>query len=64
MSIDTLMPAFFPKEWLKENDAYIQKVFSATTPVRKENIQQHNQVALNWKGCCERLSNITKPTWL
>jgi pimeloyl-ACP methyl ester carboxylesterase len=62
MSIDTLMPAFFPKEWLKENDAYIQKVFSATTPVRKENIQQHNQVALNWKGCCERLSNITKPT--
>jgi pimeloyl-ACP methyl ester carboxylesterase len=64
MSIDTLLPTFFPKEWLKEkeNAAYVQKVFSGAAPVPKENIQHHNEAAVDWKGSCDRLSNITKPT--
>lgn len=64
MSIDTLLPAFFPKYWLKEkeNAAYVQKVFSAAAPVPKESIQHHNQAALGWKGTCDRPSSINKPT--
>lgn len=64
MSIDTLLPTFFPKEWLneKENAAYVQKAFSAAAPVPKESIQHHNQVAIDWKGACDRLPSINKPT--
>ena len=67
-SIDTFISIFFPKEWLKqkENAAYVQKVFSAMTPsfntTPKENIQHQAQTTYNWKGACDRLSNITKPT--
>jgi pimeloyl-ACP methyl ester carboxylesterase len=64
MSIDTLLPTFFPKDWLKEkeNAAYVQKAFSAAAPVPKESIQHHNQAALGWKGTCDRLSSMNKPT--
>ena len=67
-SIDTFVSIFFPKEWLKEkeNAAYVQKVFSAMTPsfnsTPKENIQHQAQTTYNWKGACDRLSNISKPT--
>jgi len=67
-SIDTFISIFFPIEWLKEkvNAAYVQKVFSAMTPsfntTLKENIQHQAQTTYNWKGACDRLSNITKPT--
>jgi pimeloyl-ACP methyl ester carboxylesterase len=67
-SVDTFISIFFPKEWLKqkENAAYVQKVFSAMTPsfnsTPKENIRHQAQTTYSWKGACDRLSNITKPT--
>jgi pimeloyl-ACP methyl ester carboxylesterase len=67
-SIDTFISIFFPKDWLKqkENAAYVQKAFSAMTPLfnttPKENIQHQAQTTYNWKGTCYRLSNMTKPT--
>lgn len=67
-SIDTLVSMFFPKEWLNddENAAYIQNIFSAMAPsfnaTPKENIQHQAQTTYNWKGACDRLSSITKPT--
>jgi len=32
------------------------------TPVSKENIQHQGEAWSNWKGTCDRLSNINKPT--
>jgi pimeloyl-ACP methyl ester carboxylesterase len=67
-SIDTFLSIFLPKEWLKEkeNAAYVQKVFSAMMPsfntTPKESIQHQAQTTYNWKGTCERLSSINKPT--
>ena len=50
----------------KEIAPYVQKVFSAMTPsfnsTPKENIQHQAQTTYNWKGACDRLSNISKPT--
>jgi pimeloyl-ACP methyl ester carboxylesterase len=62
VSIDTFLSILFPKEWIKQNAAYVQKVFSTATPVPKENIQHQAQTTHNWKGTCDRLSSITKPT--
>ena len=67
-TLDNYVSIFFPKEWLngKENAAYVQKVFSAMTPsfndTPKENIQHQAQTTYNWKGACDRLSSINKPT--
>lgn len=65
-SADTFVSMFFPKEWIKENGVYVQKIFSAMTPsflsTSKENIQHQAQTTYNWKGACDRLSNINKPT--
>lgn len=61
-TIDTFLSILFPEEWINENDAYVQEVFSAATPVPEENIQQQAQTTYNWQGACDRLSSITKPT--
>jgi len=61
-SIDTFLSILFPKEWIKQNAVYVQKVFSAATPVPQENIQHQAETTHNWKGTCDRLSSITKPT--
>ncbi|HET7148443.1 MAG TPA: alpha/beta hydrolase [Candidatus Nitrosopolaris sp.] len=64
VSINTFLSTLFPREWLKENAAYVQKVFSPMTLIPKENTQHQAQAVLNWvkKGSCDRLSNISKPT--
>lgn len=61
-TIDTFLSILFPEEWINENAAYVQEVFSAATPVPEENIQQQAQTTYNWQGACDRLSSITKPT--
>lgn len=61
-SIDAFVSVLFPKDWLNENADYIQKVFSEMTPASKESIQHQAQTTYNWKGTCDRLSSITKPT--
>lgn len=61
-TIDTFVSVLFPEEWVRENAAYVQEVFSAATPVPEENIQQQAQTTYNWQGACDRLSSITKPT--
>lgn len=61
-TIDTFVSILFPEEWIKENAAYVQEVFSAATPVPEENIQHQAQTTYNWQGACDRLSSITKPT--
>jgi pimeloyl-ACP methyl ester carboxylesterase len=61
-SKDTFLSALFPKEWIKANDAYVQKFISLMTLPPKESIQHQAEVSLNWKGTCDMLSSITKPT--
>jgi pimeloyl-ACP methyl ester carboxylesterase len=61
-TIDTFVSILFPEEWINENAAYVQEVFSAATPVPEENIQHQAQTTYNWQGACDRLSSITKPT--
>lgn len=61
-TIDTLVSIIFPEEWIKENAAYIQEVFSAATLASEESIQHQAQTTYNWQGACDRLSSITKPT--
>lgn len=61
-TIDTFVSILFPEEWIKENAAYVQEVFSAATPVPEENIQHQAQTTYNWQGACDRLSSITKPS--
>jgi pimeloyl-ACP methyl ester carboxylesterase len=61
-TIETFLSVLFPEEWINKNAAYIQEVFSASTPVPEENIQRQAQTTYNWQGACDRLSSITKPT--
>lgn len=61
-TIDTFLSVLFPEEWINENAAYVQEVFSAATPAPEENIQHQAQTTYNWQGACDRLSSITKPT--
>jgi pimeloyl-ACP methyl ester carboxylesterase len=61
-SKDTFLSALFPKEWIKANAAYVQKFISLMTLPPKESIQHQAQMAPNWKGTCDRLSSIPKPT--
>jgi len=61
-SKDTFLSAFLPKEWIKSNAAYVQKFISLKTLPPKESIQHQAEVSLNWKGTCDILSSITKPT--
>ncbi len=61
-SMDTFLSAPFPKEWIKANAAYIQKFISVMTLPPMESIQHQAEVSLNWKGTCDILSSITKPT--
>jgi pimeloyl-ACP methyl ester carboxylesterase len=61
-SKDTFLSALFPKEWMKANAAYIQKFGSLMTLPPKESIQHQAVVSLNWKGTCDILPGITKPT--
>jgi pimeloyl-ACP methyl ester carboxylesterase len=61
-SKDTFLSALFPKEWIKANAAYVQKFISLMTLPTMENIQHQAEVGANWKGTCDILSSITKPT--
>lgn len=40
----------------------MRRKWPAAAPVPKESIQHHNQAALGWKGTCDRLSSMNKPT--
>jgi pimeloyl-ACP methyl ester carboxylesterase len=59
---NTFLSALFPKEWIKENAAYVQKFISPMTQVSRESIQHQAQMVPNWKDTCNRLSSITTPT--
>jgi len=61
-SKDTFLSGLFPKEWIKANAAYVQKFISAMTLPPMESIQHQAEVSLNWKGTCDILPSITKPT--
>jgi pimeloyl-ACP methyl ester carboxylesterase len=61
-SKDTFLSALFPKEWLKANAAYVQKFISLMTLPPMDSIQHQAVVGANWKGTCDILSSITKPT--
>ena len=61
-SKDTFLSGLFPKEWIKANTPYVQKFISLMTLPPKESIQHQAEVSLNWKGICDMLSRITKPT--
>jgi pimeloyl-ACP methyl ester carboxylesterase len=59
---DTFLSTLFPKEWIKENATYVQNLILPMTQVSKESIQRQAQMAPNWKGTCDRMSSIPKPT--
>jgi pimeloyl-ACP methyl ester carboxylesterase len=58
----TFLSALFPKEWIKANAAYVQKFISLMTLPPMGSIQHQAEVSLNWKGACDILPSITKPT--
>jgi pimeloyl-ACP methyl ester carboxylesterase len=60
-SKDTFLSTLFPKEWIKANTVYVQKLPSPMM-LSKESIQHQAEVGPGWVGTCDRLSNITKPT--
>ena len=60
-SKETFLSALFPKEWIT-NAAYVQKFISFMTWPPKESIQHQAEADSNWKGTCDILSSITKPT--
>ena len=61
-SKDTFLYALFPKDWIQANAAYVQEFISVMTLPPKESIQHQAEVSLNWKGSCNTLSSLTKPT--
>jgi pimeloyl-ACP methyl ester carboxylesterase len=61
-SKDTFLSGLFPKEWIKANAAHVQKFLSLMTLPPMESMQHQAEVILNWKGTCDTLSSITKPT--
>ena len=61
-SKDTFLYALFPKDWIQANAAYVQEFISVMTLPPKESIQHQAEVSLNWKGTCNTLSSLTKPT--
>jgi acetyl esterase/lipase len=59
-----LAPIMFSQEWLNEHPETMNTIIQLT-PVRSaspEIIQQQGLAVATWKGSCDRLANITKPT--
>ena len=62
-SKDLFLSTLFPKQWIKENIGYIEKNFVFPMgKVSTENLQRQAEAAAKWKGSCNGLSNINKPT--
>ena len=51
----------FPQQWKKERPNYLRYMPLVPIPSLKA-IQLESQAASSWKGTCDRLSNISKPT--
>jgi pimeloyl-ACP methyl ester carboxylesterase len=56
----------FPPEWLEEHPEILNTITEAPPfkSVSPENIQQQAMAVGTWKGACDRLSSITKPSLL
>src|SRR5215208_4289020 len=56
----------FPPEWLQERPEILNSIIEAPPfrSVSPEDIQQQAMAVGTWKGACDRLSSITKPTLL
>jgi pimeloyl-ACP methyl ester carboxylesterase len=56
----------FPPEWLEEHPEILNTIIEAPPfkSVSPEDIQQQAMAVGTWKGACDRLSSITKPTLL
>ena len=52
----------FQRIGYKQTLAYVQEFISVMTLPPKESIQHQAEVSLNWKGSCNTLSSLTKPT--
>jgi hypothetical protein len=50
-SKDTFLSTLFPKEWIKANTAYVQKL-SSPMMLPKESIQHQAEVGPGWVGTC------------
>ena len=62
-TVDTFLSTLFPKEWIKQHTDYIQKNFVFPMgKVSKESLQLQLKANSKWKGICNKLSTITKPT--
>ena len=51
----------FPQQWKEEHPNYLSYMPLVPVPSLKA-IQLETQAASSWKGTCDRLSNISKPT--
>jgi len=52
----------FPQEWKKEHPNYLSYLPLPREPISPKTVQLQSQAVGSWKGTCDRLSNITKPT--
>ena len=51
----------FPQQWKKEHPNYLSYMPIVPIPSLKA-IQLESQAISSWKGTCDRLANISKPT--
>jgi pimeloyl-ACP methyl ester carboxylesterase len=52
----------FPSDWKKDHPNYLSYLPPPKEPISPKTVVLQGQAVANWKGSCERLSNITKPT--
>jgi len=50
----------FPQEWKKEHPDYLSNIPKES--LSPKTVQLQSQAVVNWKGTCDRLSNINQPT--
>jgi pimeloyl-ACP methyl ester carboxylesterase len=52
----------FLQEWKKEHPDYLSYLPPSGEPINPKTVQLQSQAVVDWKGTCDRLPNISKPT--
>jgi len=52
----------FPQEWKKEHPNYISYLQSSEKSINPKAVQLQSRAVVDWKGTCDRLSNMSKQT--
>jgi pimeloyl-ACP methyl ester carboxylesterase len=52
----------FPSDWKKDHPNYLSYLPPPKEPISPKTVVLQGQAVANWKGSCNRLGNISKPT--